>query len=81
MIYTDIKQAIGNTLLEVREYKGGDYNWRVTIFNNGIIVYLYSSIYGSNGRSDNPTATKIKTITEICTPMPEELKELINKHK
>ena len=75
MIYTDIKQAIGSTLLDAQYYNSGVMNrfyWDVLIFDNGILI--------DQLENDDDT-THIMYIWEINTYMPEELKELITKYK
>lgn len=73
MIYTDIKQAIGNRLLDVKEYGLlPDYLYIATIFEAGILIEEVRGYYEGDVK---------EVITQEVNNMPEELKELINKYK
>ena len=77
MIFTNIKQAIGSTLLDVKgfsyESNFASFHTMVYVFNTG--VYIRERVY--NIDDDEYTSTVYKENIY----MPEELKELIKQYK
>lgn len=85
MIFTDIKQAVGSTLLDVNtnfEFSQEKpipiyYIWTIIIFNTGILIKQWSH-YPYAQFSVGP---EVEHIDEINEYMPEELKELIKQYQ